>query len=186
VIILSDKFIRKRLKRNADNLIIIILTIIFLSIVVKNIGQIPYQNKHKMTTTLPVKFEYKDTTVRGFVYTSYWVETKRQLDQKLSKKELNKYLNEHGYINLMPYQDEMIKTLKSYSLSEIQQNWYDDLEYFRKNDIYYINDDKAISNKLKEMNFAIKLPYEIKKSFFVYLDSTTFAKFLEEKEKNTS
>ena len=80
----------------------------------------------------------------------------------------------------------MIKTLKSYSLSEIQQNWYDDLEYFRKNDIYYINDDKAISNKIKALNFNIKLPYEIKKSFFVYLDTTSFAEFVNEHQNKNS
>ena len=184
--ILSDRYIRKRLMHNWQTLLIIILAIIFLSIVIKNVSQIPYQNQHEMTTTLPLKFEYEGKTVRGFVYTSYWVETERQLDQKLSKQELSQYLNKHGYIDLRPYKKEMIKTLKSYSLSEIKENWYDDLEYFQKNDIYYINNDKAISNKLRKINFDIKLPYEIKKSFFVYLDTTAFAEFVKKQENNNS
>jgi len=183
---LADRYIRKRLMNNWQTLLIIILTIIFLSIVIKNISQIPYQNQHQMTTTLPIKFEYKNKTVRGFIYTSYWVETERQLDQKLSKQELSQYLNDHGYIKLRPYEEVIIKTLKSYSLSEIKENWYDDLEYFRKNNIYYINDDKAITNKLKTLNFDIKLPYEIKKSFFVYLDTTSFAEFVNEHQNKNS
>lgn len=183
---MADRYIRKRLMNNWQTLLIIILAIIFLSIVIKNVSQIPYQNQHEMTTTLPLKFEYQGKTVRGFVYTSYWVETERQLDQKLSKKELNQYLNDHGYIELRPYKKQIINTLKNYSLTEIKENWYDDLEYFRKNDIYYIQDDKAISNELKNLNFDIKLPYEIKKSFFVYLDTTTFAEFVNEQEKNNS
>lgn len=183
---MSDRYIRKRLMNNWQTLLIIILAIIFFSIVIKNISQIPYQNQHQMTTTLPLKFEYEGKTVRGFIYTSYWVETERQLDKKLTKEELNQYLNKHGYINLRPYENKMIKTLKSYSLTEIQENWYDDLDYFRKNDIYYIQDDTAISDKLRDINFDIKLPYEIKKSFFVYLDTTTFAEFVEEHENNSS
>ena len=183
---MADRYIRKRLMNNWQTLLIIILAIIFLSIVIKNVSQIPYENQHQMTTTLPLKFEYEGNTVRGFVYTSYWVETERQLDQKLSKRELSQYLNDHGYIKLRPYEDQIIKTLKNYSLIEIKENWYDDLEYFKKNNIYYIQDDKAISNKIKEIHFDIKLPYEIKKSFFVYLDTTAFAEFVNEHQNKNS
>ena len=183
---MADRYIRKRLMNNWQTLLIIILAIIFLSIVIKNVSQIPYENQHQMTTTLPLKFEYEGKTVRGFVYTSYWVETERQLDQKLSKRELSQYLNDHGYIKLRPYEDQIIKTLKNYSLTEIKENWYDDLEYFKKNNIYYIQDDKAISNKIKEIHFDIKLPYEIKKSFFVYLDTTAFAEFVNEHQNKNS
>ena len=177
---MADHYLRKRLKNNWQTLLILILSLIFFSIVIKNISQIPYKNQHEMESTAPVKFEYNGKTVRGFVYISYWVETSPGLDRQLSKRELNNYLYEHGYINLRNYKNELIQVLKSYSLTEIKKDWYDDLEYFKQNDIYYINNDRKIYNKINEFDFDIALPYEIKKSFFVYLDTTSFAKFVEE------
>ena len=177
---MADRYLRRKIEQNWQTLLILLLSVIFLSIVIKNISQIPYQNKHKMQSTIPLKFEYNDKTVKGFVYLSYWVETNRNIDKNLSNRELNNYLKKYGYIDLRNHEDELTMVLKDYSLSKIKNNWYNDLEYFKQNDIYYISNDRKLYNKMKELNFDIALAYEIKKSFFVYLDSTNFAEFVEE------
>lgn len=180
---MADRYLLKRIKRNWQTIVIIILSIIFIGILAKNVGEIPYENRHLQSSTLPLQFEYNDKKVMGFIYAAYWVETKPKIDKNLSPEEMEDYLFEKGYIELRNYKDEFIKTLKTYSLEKMKEEWYDDIEYFRKNNIYYIENDPKLENRLKELNPEIELPYKTKKVFFVYLDSGDFAEFMENLDK---
>ncbi|MGM0411643.1 MAG: hypothetical protein ACQEQF_12890 [Bacillota bacterium] len=176
---MADNYLKKRIKNNWQTLLILILAIIFFSIVIKNISQIPYKNQHKMTSTFPLTFEYEGKKVKGYVYLSYWVETDRSVDKNLTTKELDRYLQKHGYIELEKYEDKLISSLKNYSLKEINNHWIDDYDFFKQNDTYHIKNDQKLYNDLNKINFDIGLDYELKKSIFVYLEDSEFGKKLE-------
>ena len=181
---MADRYFRKTLKRNWKTLVIIVICIITAGFIIKNIGEMPYENKHMRTSTLTLKFNYNDKDVRGFVYASYWVRTRDETENKMSPDELDDYLHKHGYLNLNDLRGKIISTLKSYSLEEIRQEWYDDYEYFKTRNIYFIENDKKLEKVIESADLNLDLPFELKKVFFVYMDRSSFAEYMENREND--
>lgn len=150
----------------------------------KNVGEIPYENQHLMSTTLPVEFKHGKENVRGFVFVNYWVETDPNIVGNMSSHELSVYLSENGQLYLDPYRDEIIEKLKTYSLKEIRENWYSDWKFFASRDIYFIKNDRHLEKFLKKLDLKLNIPFQYKKVFFVYLDKETFKKFESESKLN--
>src|SRR6056297_1701141 len=62
---------------------------------------------------------------------------------------------------------------------EIKENWMDDYEFFKKKNVYYIDNDKKLMNTLKKFNLDVDLDYQLKKIFFVYLNIEKYNNFIE-------
>lgn len=176
---MNDRYLLKVIKQNWKFITVAIVAIVVISFIFKNVGESPYENQHLMNSTIPLEFKYNGVDVHGFVYISYWVKTKPSVEEELNSYELADYLNKHGFIDLEEYRENLIAALKTYSLEEIKDNWYDDYEYFKKRNVYFINNDKKLENLINNTDLSLDLPYDIKKIFFVYLDEKTFAEFAE-------
>ena len=181
---MADRYFRKILKRNWKTLVIIVICIFAASFIIKNIGEMPYENRHMRTSTLTLNFKYKGKDVRGFVYASYWVRTKDETENKLSPDELDDYLTKNGYLDLSDLQGKIISSLKSYSLEEIREDWYDDYEYFKTRNIYFIENDKKLEKVIENSDLNLDLPFELKKVFFVYMDRSSFAEYMKNRESD--
>lgn len=176
---MSDKYSLKLIKRNWKGFIIFLIIVIIAWFTLKNIGEIPYENQYLMNSNTPVQFEIKGNEMRGFIYLSYWVEYDSKNKDDMTGYELENYLNENGYINIKNYRDQLIEVLKTYNAQEIKENWMDDYEFFKKRNVYFIENDEKLMNKMKELDIDIKLDYELKKIFFVYLNEDKYNEFIE-------
>ncbi|MFW5787592.1 MAG: hypothetical protein ACOCV3_04940 [Halanaerobiales bacterium] len=177
---MSKGYFRLIIKRNLKAIILLIFIIIIASIIINKIGTMSYENRHLMESNIPVEFSYEGKDVQGFIYLSYWVHVDNETEKSLSKQELNDYLLENGYIDLKHYREPLIKSLKDQPLANIKENWKNDYEFFKKNDIYFIENDPDLMEKIKEEEVNINLPYELKKIFFVYLEDSEFSSFIGE------
>jgi len=176
---MRSSYIGTIIKRNWKPLLILVLIFIVGGYFLKNLGEIPYENQHLMNSSTPVKFKINGNEIRGFLYLSYWVETDPKEVKGFSTYELDDYISEHGYIDLQIYQEELIQTLKSYNTEQIKENWMDDYEFFKKKNVYYIDNDKKLMNTLKKFNLDVDLDYQLKKIFFVYLNIEKYNNFIE-------
>ena len=178
---LRDRYVWSILKNNWKTLFVALLIIIFGGLILKNIGEIPYENQHLMNNSTPVKFEIGGNEMRGFIYLSYWVESEVDTE-KMTSSELGNYLQKNGYIELDDYSDELIKTLQTYNPAEIKEHWMNDYEFFKKRNVYFIENDEKLMEKMRELDPKIKLNYQLKKMFFVYLDKEKYNEFVESLE----
>lgn len=72
---MADNYFTKVFRKNWKFIIAGIIIIIIIGFVFKNVGEIPYENQHLMSSRLTVDFNHQGTQIRGFLYVSYWVET---------------------------------------------------------------------------------------------------------------
>lgn len=179
---MSDRYSLKLIKRNWQGFIIFVIIVIIAWFTLKNIGEIPYENQYLMNSNAPVQFEIKGNEMRGFIYLSYWVEYNPNKTDDMTSYELEDYLIENGYIDIRNYSDQLIEVLKTYNAQEIKENWMDDYEFFKKRNVYFIENDEKLMNKMKELGIDIELDYELKKIFFVYLDQEKYHNFIESLE----
>ncbi len=176
---MRDRFLLSIIKNNWKAILILILIILVGGYLIKNIGEIPYENQHMMSTNAPVEFKIEDINMRGFIYLSYWVEADPNITEGMTSNELGDYLMENADIDLNLYKDELVETLKTYSPEEIKENWMNNYDFFKKRDIYYIDNDEKLMEKMKTINVDINLKHQYKKIFFVYLDKEEFNEFIE-------
>ena len=118
---MRDRFIWTIIRNNWKTLLIAFLIIVIGGIIIKNVGEIPYEDQHLMTATTPIQFNIDGNEMRGFIYLSYWVKADRNTDN-MTSQELGNYLMENGYIELNNHQDPLIETLQTYQAEEIQEN----------------------------------------------------------------
>ncbi len=176
---MRDRYLFSIIKNNWKAILILILIIVVGGYLIKNIGEIPYENQHMMTTTAPVEFEIEDVNMRGFIYLSYWVEGEPKKTQNMTSNELGDYLMENAHIDLNLYKDELVQTLKTYGPKEIKENWMNNYDFFKKRDIYYIDNDEKLMDEMKTIDVDINLKHQFKKIFFVYLDKEEYNEFIE-------
>ena len=176
---MRDRFLLSIIKNNWKAILILILIILVGGYLIKNIGEIPYENQHMMSSNAPVEFKIEDINMRGFIYLSYWVEADSNITEGMTSNELGDYLMENANIDLNLYKDELVETLKTYSPEEIKENWMNNYDFFKKRDIYYIDNDEKLMEKMKTINVDINLKHQYKKIFFVYLDKEEFNEFIE-------
>ena len=178
---MRDNYIWSIIKNNWKGLLILLLVIIVGWFTLKNIGEIPYENQHLMNNSTPVKFQIDGNEMRGFIYLSYWVESERNT-KNMTTTELGNYLQENGYIELNDYSKQLVEALKTYSAEEIKANWMNDYESFKKRNVYFIENDDKLMEKMQEIDPDIKLNYQLKKIFFVYLDQEKYNDFIKSLE----
>lgn len=173
---MADNYFTKVFRKNWKFIIAGIIIIIIIGFVFKNVGEMPYENQHLMSSRLTVDFNHQGTQIRGFLYVSYWVETEPEVTA-LPTSQLRDYLYKHGRLDLDHLREKLIAELKTYSLEEIMNQWYSDYQYFKSRDIYFIKNDSRLEKFLKRQNLKLDLPFQIKKVFFVYLDEETFSDY---------
>ncbi|HKL13607.1 MAG TPA: hypothetical protein VJ907_08385 [Halanaerobiales bacterium] len=178
---MRDRFIWTIIRNNWKTLVIALLIIIIGGIIIKNIGEIPYEDQHLMNSTTPIKFNIEGNEMRGFIYLTYWVKAEKNTDN-MTSHELGNYLQENGYIELDNHREELIETLKTYDADEIKENWMNDYEFFKKRNVYFIENDDKLMDKMEEIDVNINLKYQLKKIFFVYLDKEKYNEFIESLE----
>ena len=154
---MRDRFLLSIIKNNWKAILILILIILVGGYIIKNVGEIPYENQHMMTTTAPVQFEIEDIDMRGFIYLSYWVEADPKITESMTSNELGNYLMKNAHIDLNLYKDELIETLKTYSPEEIKENWMNNYDFFKKRDIYYIENDEKLMEEMETLDVEINL-----------------------------
>ncbi|ACL70489.1 hypothetical protein [Halothermothrix orenii] len=167
---MGDRYLIRIIKQNWKFIVVMMIVIIIGGIIIKNVAEIPYENKHKMETRLPVEFEYNNQTIKGFIYVVYWVETDPEVVGDMVVNELERYLVKNGSINLNPLKNQFIRTLKSYSIKEIKNKCYSERQFFELRDDYYMDNDPVLKKIVTGNRFSIPFKYEIKKVFFVYLE----------------
>jgi hypothetical protein len=184
--IMADRYLRKIIKRNWKTLVILILILIVTSFVVKNVSEIPYENRYMLNTTYPLEFELDGKDVRGFIYIEYWLKTKEGELDGMTENEIDNYLYEHGYIDLSKKEDQIISTLKTYSIEKIKENWSNDVEYILKNNSYFVSNDPILQKMIQEEDMNIDLSYEVKKALFVYMKKGEFGQHIEKIKKGNT
>jgi hypothetical protein len=177
-VIMRDRFIWTIIRNNWKTLLIALLIIIIGGIIIKNVGEIPYEDQHLMNSTTPIQFNIDGNEMRGFIYLSYWVKADRNTDN-MTSQELGNYLMENGYIELDNHQQPLIESLQTYQAAEIQDNWMNDYEFFKKRNVYFIENDDKLMNTMEEIDVNINLKYQLKKIFFVYLNKEKYNEFVE-------
>lgn len=170
------------IKNNWKTLLIILLIIVVGGYIIKNIGEIPYENQHLMNSTYPINFEINDNEMRGFIYLTYWVEADPKKTKEMTATELGYYLRENGYIDLADHKDELIEVLQTYQPEEIKENWMNDYDFFKQRDIYFIDSDDKLMSEMEKQDIDINLKYQLKKMFFVYLNQEKYNEFIESLE----
>ncbi|MDZ7673364.1 MAG: hypothetical protein U5K53_11135 [Halanaerobiales bacterium] len=175
---MRDRYLFSIIKNNWKALLILILIILVGGYLIKNIGEIPYENQHMMTTTTPVEFQIEDINMRGSIYLSYWVEGDPKKTESMTSNELGDYLMKNAHIDLNLYKDELVETLKTYNPEEIKENWVNNYDFFKKRDVYYIDNDEKLMEKMKTIDVDINLKHQYKKIFFVYLDKEEYNEFI--------
>ncbi len=175
---LRDRFVWTIIKNNWRTLLISLLIIIIGGIIIKNVGEIPYEDQHLMNSTTPIQFNIDGNEMRGFIYLSYWVEAEKNTEN-MTSYELGEYLQKNGYIELDNYKESLIETLKTYEAEDIKENWMNDYEFFKKRNVYFIEDDEKLMDKMEEIDVNINLKYQLKKIFFVYLDQEKYNEFVD-------
>lgn len=175
---MKDRYLLKIIKNNYKTIFISLIIIIIGGIIIKNIGEIPYEDQHLMESRTPVKFTIEGHDMRGFIYLSYWVKTEKNTEN-MSAYEFEDYLHENGYIELNDYSEPLIETLQTYQAEEIKENWMNDYEFFKKRDVYFIENDDKLMGKMKRLDIDINLDYQLKKIFFVYLNQEKYNEFVE-------
>lgn len=175
---MRDRFVWTIIKNNWKTLLILILILVIGGFVIKNVGEIPYENQHLMNTTHPIQFEINNNEMRGFIYLSYWVQGEPKKTEGMTSNELGNYLMENGHIELANYEDELIKVLQNYDPKEIKENWLNNYDFFKQRDIYFIDGDKKLLEAMKNQDIDINLKYQLKKMFFVYLDQEKYNEFI--------
>lgn len=175
---MSDRYISNIIRNNFKNILIFILVILLAGFVIKNIGEIPYEDQHLMNTTTPVQFEIKGNEMRGFIYLSYWVQADSKKTNKMSSTELGNFLLDNGDIDLTKHKDRLINTLKTYNPDQIKESWMNDYQFFKKRNVYFIDNDNKLMDTMKEQDIGINLEYQLKKIFFVYLDLEKYNEFI--------
>ena len=175
---MRDRFVWTIIKNNWKTLLILILILVIGGFVIKNVGEIPYENQHLMNTTHPIQFEINNNEMRGFIYLSYWVQGEPKKTEGMTSNELGNYLMENGHIELANYEDELIDVLQNYDPKEIKENWLNNYDFFKQRDIYFIDGDKKLLEAMKNQDIDINLKYQLKKMFFVYLDQEKYNEFI--------
>lgn len=176
---MKNGFVWTIIKNNWKSLLIFILILVIGGFILKNIGEIPYEDQHLMTNNHPVQFKIDNREMRGFIYLSYWVQGDPKKTEGMTTSELGNYLMENGHIELSNYEDELIKELQNYDPEEIKENWMNDYDFFTKRNIYFIDSDKKLMKEMKKQDIDINLNYQLKKIFFVYLDQEKYNDFIE-------
>ncbi|MCF8008190.1 MAG: hypothetical protein K9K32_00365 [Halanaerobiales bacterium] len=179
---MSDRYLSNIIKKNFKIILIFILVILLIGFVIKNIGEIPYEDQHLMNTTTPVQFEIKGNEIRGFIYLSYWVQADSNKTNQMNSTEFGNFLLENGYIDLRKYKDSLITTLKTYNPDQIKESWMNDYQFFKKRNVYFIDNDNKLMNTMKKQEIDINLNYHLKKIFFVYLDKEKYNEFIKSLE----
>ncbi len=179
---MRDRFVWTIIKNNWKSLLIFILILVIGGFIIKNIGEIPYEDQHLMNTTHPIQFEINNNEMRGFLYLSYWVQLDPKKTEGTNTSELGHYLMKNGHIELSNYEDELINELQNYNSEEIQGNWMDDYEFFKKRNVYFIDSDQKLMKAMKKQDIDINLKYQLKKIFFVYLDEEKYNEFIKSLE----
>jgi hypothetical protein len=64
-------------------------------------------------------------------------------------------------------------------VEEIKENWINNYDFFKKRDIYYIDNDEKLMGIMKTIDVEINLKPQFKKIFFVYLDKEEYNEFIE-------
>jgi hypothetical protein len=54
-----------------------------------------------------------------------------------------------------------------------------DYEFFKKRNVYFIENDDKLMNTMEEIDVNINLKYQLKKIFFVYLNKEKYNEFVE-------
>ncbi|HMA59368.1 MAG TPA: hypothetical protein VKN64_03665 [Halanaerobiales bacterium] len=175
---MRDRFVWTIIKNNWRTLLISLLIIIIGGIIIKNVGEIPYEDQHLMNSTTPIQFNIDGNEMRGFIYLSYWVEAEKNTEN-MTSYELGEFLQKNGYIELDNYKESLIETLKTYEAEDIKENWMNDYEFFKKRNVYFIEDDEKLMDKMEEIDVNINLKYQLKKIFFVYLDQEKYNEFVD-------
>ncbi|MCF8000971.1 MAG: hypothetical protein K9K76_03835 [Halanaerobiales bacterium] len=176
---MRDRFVWTIIKNNWKTLLILILILVIGGFIIKNVGEIPYENQHLMTSTHPIQFKINNNEMRGFIYLSYWVQADPKITEGMTSNELGNYLMENGHIELANYEDEIIDVLQNYDPKEIKENWMNNYDFFKQRDIYFIDGDKKLLEAMKNQDIDINLKYQLKKMFFVYLDQEKYNEFIE-------
>ena len=183
---MGDRYLRKIIRRNWKTLVILIVILIITGFTVKNIGEIPYEDRYMLNSTYPLEFEHQGKTIRGFIYADYWVTVEQEEIEGMSEVEIDDYLFDHGYINLGNKKDKIIAKLKTYSMDKIKENWYNDVDFILKNNPYFISNDPELEKSLKKLEFNVDIQPMFKKVVFVYMQRGEFGEYMERlKENNT-
>lgn len=175
---MRDRFVWTIIKNNWKTLLILILILVIGGFIIKNVGEIPYEDQHLMNTTHPIKFEINNKEMRGFIYLSYWVQGEPNKTEVMTSNELGNYLMENGHIELANYEDELIDVLQNYDPEEIKENWLNNYDFFKQRDIYFIDGDQKLLQAMENQDIDINLKYQIKKIFFVYLNQEKYNEFI--------
>lgn len=179
---MKDRFVWNFFRKNWKSLLIFILLLLVVSLIVKNVGEIPYEDQYLMESTTPVQFTIQGNEMRGFVYLSYWVEGEPKKTEGMTTTELGNYLLENGQIDLRDFREPLVEVLQTYNAQEIRENWMDDYEFFKKRNVYFIENDEKLLDRFKELDVEINLRHQYKKMFFVYLNQEKYKEFIESLE----
>lgn len=166
---MADTYVRKIIKRNWKGILIFAISVLVLGFIVKNVGEIPYENRYQRETTHPIQFHKDDERLRGFVNVVYWVKTPSGKFNDMTEEEVEDYLDDHANLELKKYEDKIIASLKNYTDKEIEEYWYDETSYFLRNNPYFTDTDPKMKELLGEFNLNDEFKYEIKRTYFVYL-----------------
>jgi hypothetical protein len=176
---MKDGYVWNSIKNNWKSILIFILILVVGGFIIKNIGEIPYEDQHLMNTRHPVQFEINNNEMRGFIYLSYWVQGEPKKTEEMTTSELGNYLIEKGQIELANYEDELINTLQNYDPEEIKDSWMNDYEFFKNRNVYFIDNDEKLMKEMENQDIDINLKYQLKKIFFVYLNQEKYNEFVE-------
>ncbi len=169
---MSDIYLKKRIKNNWKMILVVSVLILIAAFGIYKFSRSNYNNMHKMSNTLNVTFDYKGETLKGFLFVSYWVEVDPKIEKEMSEKEFNHYLNKNAVIKLDKIENELVNTIQNYTIEELKEKGYTDEKYIMSRDkTQNMDSDPVLEKLIKNENFKLDFPYEIKNTYFVYMTS---------------